>query len=854
VNTIRFSQLFYLGLGLLPLGLIIPARSESSIPAAPMAEPADQLPAPAKTVAEWQAQIAQAQVTVIQVTLTSTPAGLEIRLDTADNKPLQIDASKFRQDSNAFVAEIPNTSLALSDGQPFSAINPTADVASVQVSETVPGTVQVRVTGNNAPPKTDITLKTGALIYGLNPTTGDDEEEELIVTGATAGYTVPSATVGTKTDIPLRDVPQSIQVVPQQVLKDQGVIELADALRNVSGVIGSGNSIGGDDSFYIIRGFEDFDSILQNGFGSKSVAFLGGNTTNVEQVEVLKGPASVLYGQGEVGGIINLVPKKPLSKPYYNIEAVIGNFAFYRPSIDLSGPLNTDKTILYRLNASYESAGSFVDFINSQDLAIFPVVSFRLSEATTIKINGSYQKSAIDSYPGLPAVGTVLPNRNGNIPLSSYLSFPELESEERTGFGIGYELKHNFSRNWSIRNTFQAEFVDNPGTSKPSGTGLTLREDDRTADVSFFGGSGARQSYQLQTEFIGKIQTGSIKHDLLLGLDLRRVTGTNTNGFFETRDGSELTLDVFNPQQAGELPELDYVKDFDASIQDDFVGIYAQNLISFGEKLKILLGGRLDWVKQKYDDNLNDAFDVISRDSAFSPRVGIVYQPIKPISLYAAYNRSFKAEGGFGNVNADNKPFEPTTGEQFEVGVKAELLDGKLAATLAAYQITKRNVIVDDPERPDFSIQIGAQRSRGFEFDLSGEPIPGLRLIATYAYTDAKVTEDTTTLRGNQVSNVPQHSGSLWAVYEIQKGNLKGFGIGAGVFVLGDRPGDLENSFNLPSYGRTDALLYYRQNRWRAQLNFQNIFNVNYFESSFGRDNVYPGAPFTVRGTISVTF
>jgi iron complex outermembrane recepter protein len=847
VNTVWVVKLFGLGLGLMLLNLFSPAEASSVRVLKQAVQPVNN---PITTGA--QTQIAQTMVQITGVKVESGASGLEIILETDSGETIQ---PVTRIQGNTLSAEIPNAVLALSDGPSFTAENPAAGIVKVTVTQGKGQTVQVNVVGETAP-KAIVAVRPKAPETAQQaPEEELGEEEELVVTGQQeGGYAVPNATVGTKTDTPIKDIPQSIQVVPKQVLEDQAVIELGDALRNVSGVIGAGNSIGEDESLYIIRGFSDFENIRQNGFGSNSVNFVGGNTTNIEQVEVLKGPASVLYGQGEVGGIINLVTKTPLSEPYYNIEAVIGNFSVYRPSIDLSGPLNADKTILYRLSGSYESAGSFVDSIDNQDLAIFPTVSFQLGKATTLKLNGSYQRNASDQYPGLPAVGTVLPNRNGNIPLSSYLSFPEIESEKRTGFSIGYELKHKLSQNWSIRNAFQAEWVENPFINKPIGIGLELRRDRQIADVSLFGGSGARQSYQLQTELIGKVKTGRIQHDLLFGVDLRRVTGTNTNGFFEPTDGSELTLDVFNPPQAGELPELDFVKDFDASIQDDFVGIYAQNLISFGEKLKVLLGGRVDWVRQKYDDNLDNAFDVVSRDSAFSPRVGIVYQPIKPISLYAAYNRSFKAEGGFGNVNADNKPFEPTTGEQFEVGVKTEFLDGKLAATLAAYQITKRNVIVEDPERPDFSIQIGAQRSRGFEFDLSGEPLPGLRLIATYAYTDAKVTEDTTTLQGNRVSNVPRHSGSLWAVYEIKKGTLRGLGFGAGVFVVGSRPGDLENTFNLPGYGRTDALLYYKRKNWRVQLNFQNLFGTEYFESSFGRDNVFPGTPFTIKGTVSVTF
>ncbi|WP_206751818.1 TonB-dependent siderophore receptor, partial [Chroococcidiopsis cubana] len=168
---------------------------------------------------------------------------------------------------------------------------------------------------------------------------------------------------------------------------------------------------------------------------------------------------------------------------------------------------------------------------------------------------------------------------------------------------------------------------------------------------------------------------------------------------------------------------------------------------------------------------------------------------------------------------------------------------------LAAYQITRRNDLVEDPDDPDFQIQLGETRSQGIEFDLTGEPLPGLRLIANYAYTDAKITEDTRGFQDNQVANIPEHSGSLWAVYELQAGTLEGLGFGAGIFAADGISGDLENSYEIPGYLRTDALLYYRRDNWRVQLNFENLFDNEYFENS-GRY----GQPFTIRGRVSVTF
>jgi iron complex outermembrane recepter protein len=270
------------------------------------------------------------------------------------------------------------------------------------------------------------------------------------------------------------------------------------------------------------------------------------------------------------------------------------------------------------------------------------------------------------------------------------------------------------------------------------------------------------------------------------------------------------------------------------------------------------LGGRYDWSFLSGRDNITGETFRDDPVGAFSPRIGLVYQPIQPVSLYANWSRSFLPS--FGTDRLGN-PFKPVTGQQLEAGVKAEFLNGRVSTTLAAYRIVRQNDLVPDPVDPDnFEVQVGEIRSRGLEFDLSGEILPGLKLIATYALTDSKITADTSsTLVGARTINVPLHSGSLWAVYEVQRGRLQGLGIGSGVFVVGAREGNFPGArfggeqFTLAPYARVDSLLYYRRKNWKLQVNVENLLNANYVESSFGSD-VLVGAPVTVRGTFSFTF
>jgi iron complex outermembrane receptor protein len=770
------------------------------------------------------------------VKLQPAAASLEIVLETAEGQSLPIDASKFRTEGNSLIAEIPSAVLALPEAQEFQAENPTADITVVSVTQVDANTVRVSVTGNNALPKSDVSLKVGAFAYSLNPET-EQTEEEIIVTGDRGGYTVPDSSVGTRTNIPIRDVPQSIQVIPRQVIEDQAANDIEDVLRNVSGVAQQG----GDAAKQInIRGLDATDNIVTDGISIGGVGQLDFDLSNIEQVEVLKGPSSVLYGSGEPGGKINLVTKKPLPEPFYELKATVGNFDFYQGTVDLTGPLNDNQTILYRLNASYGNTGSFIDFVESGEFALFPVVSFQVGKNTTLILKGSYENQSEILGTDLPVVGTVLPNPLGQIPRNRFLGEPDFNRFKTSRGYVGFSLDHRFSDDWSIRNQFIAAFA----TSNFRQVFFDALEDDnRTVTRSANQGEGDNQTYTLQTDLNGKFKTGIINHDLLVGVELGQSISTN-----RFRDAANTpSIDLFEPEY-GNLP-TDFEGTLDEKIVGNTMGVYAQDLLAIGDKVKILIGGRFDLSSERFEDRLAGTTDT-NGASAFSPRVGIVYQPIKPVSLYAGWSRSFTPNFG---TDFNGNPFKPTTGEQFEVGIKNEFLNGKVTSTLAAYQITRKNDFVADPDNPGFDIQIGEQRSRGMDFDLSGEVLPGLRLIATYAYTDARITEDTTGREGNRLGSVPQHSGSLWAVYELQAGTLKGFGFGAGIFAVGDFPNNSEDdAVEVPGYLRTDALLYYRRDNWRMQFNIQNLFNTEYFETPFG--GVVYGAPFTVKGQISVTF
>jgi len=789
-------------------------------------------------------------VLISGVRANPTDTGVEVILETTQGEQLQVTN---RSGGNNYIADISNAQLRLpnNDSFMFRSDNPTTGITEITVANLDANTVRVAVIGEAALPTVELFDSNEGLIFGFvtaasaaqQPQTPaeDDELIEILVTGEQDGYRVPNAATVTRTDTPLRDIPQSIQIIPQEVLRDQNVTRLQDATRNVAGGSQSSSSVTGDEQQVVLRGFES--RIFRNGVRDQDSPDLGIDFANIERVEVLSGPASVLFGRNSPGGVVNIVTKQPLRDPFYAVSATIGSFDFYRGAIDLSGPLNDSRTVLYRLNVAYQNRNAFVDRFDESQFFISPVISLALGDRTHLTLEGEYLDTAGSVFTGLPIEGTVLPNPNGRIPRNRNTSEGELN---RTLTRVGYRLEHQFSDNWSLQNVFRASFFENEISGVfPSGG---LNPDQRTINRTRRDFTEDRQSYGLQTYLTGEFSTGSIDHQLLFGVDLNRLDGSNfTTPVGRTFTGTASPIDVFDPVYGLPTGSLTLTRDRDTLTES--LGVYVQDLVTLTPNFKLLLGGQFDLFRQTNEDFLADTESTESSE-AFSPSVGIVYQPIPPISLYASYARSFLPNGG---TDFEGNQFQPERGTQYEVGVKADLND-QLSATLAFYEITRSNVLTTDPVNEDFSIQVGEQRSRGVDLTLGGEILPGWSIIGGYAYIDAEVTADNDLPVGSGLGNVPQNSFNLWTKYEFQSGALQGFGVGVGLFYVGERPGFFDTSYELPSYLRTDAALYYQRDRFRAALNFRNLFDITYFESSYGRGRIFYGEPFAVQGTISWEF
>jgi iron complex outermembrane receptor protein len=553
-----------------------------------------------------------------------------------------------------------------------------------------------------------------------------------------------------------------------------------------------------------------------------------------------------------------VITKQPLPFWYANGTLIGGNYGYISPSLDISGPITPGKQLLFRFNTAYQHQDSFVDFVDSDTFQIAPVLTWIIGPDTVITFEGEYQALSDLYYTGLPAQGTIQANINGKIPRSRYLGDKKLEGEnfpERTQGIIGYRFEHIFNEHVTLKNGFFVTIFD---TDERDVIPEFLDVDERTMFRSLFEATSSREDYYISTDLIFRFNTGPVGHQLLAGSDQR----------FNYTDSRSATaeiepIDVFDPVYGNVVNPIgpDTPRRL-LSTSGTFIGFYLQDLVTITDQVRVLLGLRYDIAEQdsmlRFTEDpavVRDKFD----DDVFSPLAGVVYQPLSFIALYANYTESFNPVSG---TNRTGKQFKPESGIQFEGGAKFEFFDGRLFSTMAVYQITKENILTPDPEDELFSVQIGEQRSRGFEFDISGQVLPGLSLIASYAYTDARITKSNPEfgfeIEGNRPANVPKHSGTVWTVYDFYKGPLTGLSTGAGVIAVGKREADIFDSGMLPAYARVDALVGYKVNKYfDLAVNIKNLFDTKYYETStFGvwENGISPGAPFTIFATLSLSY
>jgi iron complex outermembrane receptor protein len=680
-------------------------------------------------------------------------------------------------------------------------------------------------------------------------------------------YAVPRTTAATKTDTPIMETPVSAQVVPREVMTDQQVVRVEDATRNVSGVQ-KNFSFGNLRENFTIRGFPTDTQIYRNGVRLPRSTF---ETAHLQQIEVLKGPASVLYGRIQPGGLVNLVTKQPLDQPYYALQQQFGSYDFYRTTVDAAGPLMDG--LSYRANLAYLNAGSFRDFVDQERVFFTPAISWKLGERTRVNLAFEYthDNSVIDA--GIVAIG----DRPAKVPRSHFLG-DRGDFVRHEGFLVDFNWSHAFNDDWSLKHVFIYEDRDFRESYRPV---VDFGNDEYHRGLWQM--DNPRQTYTTSLDLTGKFETWGVKHNLLLGGDYYRHQELGQGCAGPGQTGNCLPwppgtdgFDPFNPRgnpafnvDTHRFPARSTFNYDNASLEEWF-GLYFQDQITLFDQLHILGGGRYDWIHQKNTNRWNhllftqNQFDALETQF-FSPRVGILYRPWEWLSVYGNFTESVGSNLG---RSFTGEVLDPETATQYEIGAKTEFWDGQLIASLAYYHITKDNVqaadVVNSTDNT-FYRTVGRARSQGLELDVAGRLTENLSLIGTYTFIDARIKEDKQipANQGNRLPNVPENSGSLWLKYDFPFESIKGLSFGTGAFVASQREGDNENTFQLPGYVRWDAMAAYQFNvgpsRLTAQVNVNNILDKTYFVAANTLDGapragITVGEPLTVIGSIRIDY
>ncbi len=655
-------------------------------------------------------------------------------------------------------------------------------------------------------------------------------------------YNPPTAVSGTKIEAPLRDIPQTINVIPQQILRDQGVRSMQDALKSVPG-IGLSHGDGQRDQV-TIRGFSAIADQFVDGMRDDALYFR--DLSNIEQVEVIKGPASVLYGRGSSGGLINRISKKP-GVDKTEVSAQVGSWHQRRGQFDVARS-DGGTGLAWRLTGALERADSYRDqqFLKREALA--PSVSAKLGADTKLLIQGEYLADrrvtdfGVPSFRGLPV----------NVPASTYYGAANAKDFDYTQSrvrALGFTLDHRFNSAWSVRNAFRRY---NYSLERNNTLVGSVNETAQTASLNRSHVQREEDGYFNQTELVQKTTLAGMPHQLLYGVEIGKQ---NKDQVFRTKNNIA-TVSLFNPI----APPLPFTVSTAPSSDNlgvlSVASVYAQDLVTLSARWKALAGVRYDKFGQETQERRAGQSNLDRTDRAWSPRAGLVYQPTQDQSYYASFSKSFQPSGESFPLAANNAQIAPERTTNKEIGAKLDFLDGRASATASLFQLERTNIKASDPVTNQL-IPIGVQRTNGLELTFTGDLSHGWQVWSGYSYLDARITssiakDDGQLIQGKRATLTSVHSANLW----LTKALGRGFGAGAGVNYVGDRFANPGNTVTLPNYVTADAMAYYRVAGLDLQLNLMNVFDRKYIVAGHGssKNLNLPGAPRSLQLTARYSF
>ncbi|MES2026189.1 MAG: TonB-dependent siderophore receptor [Pseudomonadota bacterium] len=639
--------------------------------------------------------------------------------------------------------------------------------------------------------------------------------------GSAHGYVAKRSATGTKMDSSIIETPQSISVVTAQEMEVTKPQSLTDALAYTAGVFRSEGNDRTADRLYI-RGFgadaiegslyRDGMKYMVNAFNGKQEVY------GLERIEVLKGAASVLYGSAAPGGIINTVTKRPTTETLREVNMEVGSYNRKQISADLGGALTDDGVWSYRLTALKRDSDTFVDFVPDDRIYVAPALKWQPSAATSLTLLSHYQKSKTKYVFGFPAEGTILPNPNGRIPVNRYLGEPDRDRAVSTIESIGYIFEHAFSDTLRLRNnvsffkastsmpaTWPNDGVFEDASMRTVGRYAESRREDKSSSIAI----------DVSLEYKWKL--GEAANTLLAGID-----HTKQEHQSERWLQSPSSLDLYNPVYGIPYNGAATFRNFPASRKERawLTGAYLQNQTKIDDKWVVLLGGRQDKAKNGRSPLFGPEEWKDEKSSAFSGRAGLVYLADNGLAPFVSWSESFQPQSG--SDRAGNR-FDPTTGRQYEVGVRYQPKGSNTLLSAVVYQLTRQNVTTTDPTDNAYQVQTGEVRSRGLELEAKVQVTRSFGLVAAYAYTDAR------TIRSNDAGDVGKRTGavpynqfSAWGDYNFHALGMPGLKAGAGVRYVGSTVGTYLD-VKVPAFTLLDAMVAYEVGHWRYAFNITNL-------------------------------
>jgi iron complex outermembrane receptor protein len=702
------------------------------------------------------------------------------------------------------------------------------------------GAAQAQTASDAAAPSAD---------KALAPITVNANGGQESPTGPVTGFVAKRALSATKTDTPLLETPQAISVITRDQMEAQGVQTLRQATAYTAGAVS--NYFDSRVDSFKARGSDvtQYQDGLLRAYGTYNTSRPDPYT--LERVEFLRGPTSVLYGQGSVGGVLNLSSKRPQAEPLREVQVQLGNYSRKQIATDLTGALDQEGQWLYRLVAIGRDSGSQVNHVDDNRVVLMPALTWKPNAATSLTLQGLHQKDKSGSLIGFfPWQGTQLASPYGQIPTSTFISEPGWDAYDTSNNSWGYLFSHQFNSDWTLRQnlrrtvsevdyrTIYTSFTANTATGRPARP--VFNSDGRTVVRDAVWQFNTGRMLLIDTQLEGKLKAGSTEHNLLTGIDIQR----NHTGQQSWRAVAS-AIDVYNPVYGNFTPPTASQLVHLPNVVQKQLGFYAQDQIQWG-RWTATLGLRHDSAQTDTEGRPAAAVD----DKVWTKRAGVTYQMEGGWAPYAGYSESFQPLGG---VDVYGTAYKPQRGEQWEAGVKWQPPGQGISAFAAVYTLREKNRKTTDPSNPVNSLQIGEVKVNGFEAEVQASLARQWDFTLAYANTDAKISRSNAGDQGQAVASVPKHTASAWLSHRFATQGRGGWTVGAGVRYTGSQWSGT-TAVTTPAATIADAMLAYDAGDWRVAFNVVNLADKVQITQCLARGDCFYGQARTYTLTSTYRF